>query len=203
MFRYAVLMTALPAFFVSTLIAEDNGDVKKELQELREQNRLLQNQLQQQQQMLDQLSTKFSGLEKTNEQYQSDLRSMKADTEGATPPSEKPGGFSVGNVVFSGEGAAGFYETGSSGKYPNAAFRVNEARLFADAQIWDDTYFYAQLDLITPHAPDNGLYLGELYMQFEKLAKNWNMDDLLKYASANFTFHSARSTSVGSPSTNR
>jgi hypothetical protein len=56
---------------------------------------------------------------------------------------------------------------------------VDEARLFLDADVWENIYFYGQLDLITPQSPDNGLYLGELYLQFENLAKHWDMDQLL------------------------
>jgi hypothetical protein len=169
----------LCSFSVPSVFAQETADLQKELQELREQNRLLQNQLQQQRDMIDQLNQKFSGLEKTNAQRESDLRSLKEDVEGTKPPPENSRGFSVGNVVVTGEGGAGFFETGSNGKYPNAAFRVDEARLFFDAPIWDDVYFYGQVDLITPQAPDNGLYLGELYLQFENLAKHWDMDQLL------------------------
>jgi hypothetical protein len=104
---------------------------------------------------------------------------MQAEAEGTSPPPEKAGGLSVGNVVISGEGAAGFFETGKNGIYPNAPFRVDEARLFFDAPVWEDVYFYGQVDLITPQSPDNGLYLGELYLQFENLAKHWDMDQLL------------------------
>ncbi len=88
-------------------------------------------------------------------------------------------GFPSETSSSSGEGGAGIFETGQNGKYPNAAFRVDEARLFLDAPIWDNVYFFGQVDLITPQAPDNGLYLGELYLQFENLAKHWNMDQLL------------------------
>ena len=172
-------MAALCSFPVPSIFAQDATDLKKELQELREQNRLLQNQLQQQQEMIDQLNHKFSGLEKTNEQRESDWRSWKADVEGTNPPPENSKGFSIGNVVISGEGGAGFFDTQSNGKYPNAPFRVDEARLFFDATVWDDVYFYGQVDLITPQSPDNGLYLGELYLQFENLAKYWDMDQLL------------------------
>jgi hypothetical protein len=181
-FQWSKLLLALVcAFCVSPVIAQDNTDVKKELDELRDQNRLLQKQVQQQQEMIDQLNRKFSGLEKTNQQSQSDFRSLKETVESntASAPPETTKGFSLGNVAISGEGGAGIFETGQNGKYPNSAFRVDEARLFVDAPIWDDVYFYGQIDLITAQAPDNGLYLGELYVQFENLLKHWDMDQLL------------------------
>ena len=170
---------AICFFSVPFVQAQDTADLKKELQELREQNRLLQDQLQQQKGMIDQLNQKFSGLEQTNAQRESDLRSLKADVDGNSPAPEKSGGFSVGNVVFSGEGAAGFFETGQNGRSANASFRVAEVRLFVDAPVWDDIYFYGQLDLMTAESHDNTLRLGELYLQFENLGKRWDLDQLL------------------------
>jgi hypothetical protein len=173
------LLAALCSFSVPSVFAQDTVDLKKELQELHEQNRLLQNQLQQQQETIDQLSRKFSDFQKTNEQRESNWLSMQANMEGTNPPPEKSREFSIGNVVITGEGGAGFFDTQKNGQYPNAPFRVDEARLFFDAPVWEDIYFYAQVDLISPQAPDNGLYLGELYLQFEHLAKCWDMDQLL------------------------
>jgi FtsZ-binding cell division protein ZapB len=163
------------------LAAQDVEGLKKEIEELREQNRLLQQQLQHQQEMIDQLSGKVSGLQQTNEQSQSDLRALKASVENAPALPEKPKGFSLGNVVISGEGATGIFDSQRAGAYPNAAFRVDEARLFLDAPIWEDVYFYGEVDLQTreEQANDPGVYLGELYLQWESLAKHWNQDELL------------------------
>ncbi len=163
----------------SRLAAQDTGELEKEIEELREQNRHLQQQLQQQREMIDKLSGKVSGLEQTNAQSQNDLRALKASVENAPALPEKPKGLSLGNVVISGEGAAGFFETQSAGKYPNAAFLVDEARLFIDAPIWQDVYFYGEVDLQTREEPDLGVYLGELYVQWENLGQYWNQDQML------------------------
>jgi FtsZ-binding cell division protein ZapB len=163
----------------SRLAAQDTGELKKEIDELREQNRLLQQQLQQQREMIDKLSGKVSGLQQTNEQSQSDLRALKASVENAPALPEKPKGLSLGNVVISGEGAAGFFETQSGGKYPNAAFLLDETRLFVDAPVWGDVYFYGEVDLQTREEYDLGVYLGELYLQWENLGQLWNQDQML------------------------
>jgi hypothetical protein len=162
-----------------TASAQDATDVKKELDELRAQNRLLQSQLQQQQEMINQLGRKFSDFQKTNEFRQSAPPSSPSDADDRSSPPDKSKGFALGNVIISGEGGAGLFDTQKNGLYPNAPFRVDEARLFVDAPVWNDAYFYGQLDLITPQADDNGLYLGELYLQIENLAKYWNMDQLI------------------------
>jgi hypothetical protein len=175
-----ILGTLLCGVPASALFAEETADLLKQLQELREQNRTLQNQLQQQQQLIDDLSRKFSGLERTNQQDESDLRSLKATLEGATPPApEGNHTVSLGNVIISGEGGAGFFDTQENGRYPNAPFRVDEARLFLDAPVWDDVFFYTEVDLMTAESQGPELNLAELYLQFESLAKHWGQDQLL------------------------
>jgi FtsZ-binding cell division protein ZapB len=181
MVRFGFVLAAGYLFVVPALPARQTDDLKKEIEELREQNRLLQQQLKEQREMIEQLSGKVSGLQQTNEQSQSDFRALKASVENAPAPPENKKGFSLGNVVISGEGAAGFFDTQSNGKYPNGAFRVDEARLFVDAPIWNDVYFYGEVDLQTREetVDDPGIYLGELYLQWENLSKYWNQDDLV------------------------
>jgi len=177
--RIGIYLAACFFSFHSRLAAQDAQELKKEIDELREQNRLLQEQLQQQRQMLDQLSGKVSSLQQTNQQNQSDLRALQASVENAPAPPEKSKGLSLGNVLISGEGGAGFFDTQSAGKYPNAAFVLDEARLFVDAPVWGDVYFYGEVDLQTREEFDLGVYLGELYLQWENLGKFWNRDDSL------------------------
>jgi hypothetical protein len=177
--QFGVFSTAVFLLFIPALRGQDVDALKKEVDELRVQNLQLQKQLQQQQEMIDQLGRKFSDLEKTNQAQESDVRELKAAAGNAAAPPEKPKGPSLNNVVISGEGAAGFFETGKNGQFPNAAFRVDEARLFVDAPIWDDVFFYGEVDLMTREQGAIGLYLGELYLQCENLAKYWDMDQLV------------------------
>jgi len=165
----------------SRLVAQDAEELKKEIEELRQQNRLLQQQLQQQREMIDQLSSNVSGLVQTNEQRQTDLRALKASVENLPAPPEKSKGLSLGNVLISGEGAVGIFDSQSAGRYAHAPFRVDEARLFVDAPLWEDVYFYGEVDLQTreEQVDDEGVYLGELYLQWENLGKFWDQDQML------------------------
>jgi hypothetical protein len=174
-FYVAVAFYCLP----NVLRAQDMDALKKEVDELREQNRLQQLQLQHQQELIDQLSRKFSGLQQTNEQQANEVHELQASVQNAPAPPEKGKGFSLGNVVISGEGGAGFFETQNAGQYPKGAFRVDEVRLFVDAPIWNDVFFYGEVDLLTREADDNGVYGGEIYLEWEELAKHWNQDQLL------------------------
>ena len=151
-------MAWLSTLLNSTAVAQDVDQLKKELQDLRDQNRVLQDQLQQQKLMIHELSHKFSDFQKTNELLENTVHSMvAANAEGTNAPPPENKGFSLGNVAITGEGGIGVFETGESGKYPNAAFRIDEARLFFDAPVWEDVFFHAQVDITAPESDDNGL----------------------------------------------
>jgi hypothetical protein len=168
------------AWFNFSALGDEPSELKQELNQLREQNRLLQQQLQQQQQMIDQLSRKFSDLQRTNDQLQSDWRTLQRDvSESVSPPGKNGAGPSLGNVTISAEGGVGIFETGKNGEFPNAEMRVDEARLFLEAPLWGDAYFYGQVDLLTRESYNNDISLGELYLDFEDVSKLWGQERLL------------------------
>jgi len=79
-----------------------------------------------------------------------------------------------------------FFETGSEGMFPNANFRVDEARLFVEAPVWDDVYFYSEIDLAQREYVGLDLELGELYLDFEDVSKLWGRDRLLNVRAGRF-----------------
>ena len=72
-----------------------------------------------------------------------------------------------------------FFNTGREGLFPNAEFRVDEAKLFVEAPIWGDVYFFTELNLMTREAQDLSLQLGELYLDFENVSRLWHRDGML------------------------
>ncbi len=167
-----LFLSALP------LPAQDVQDLKKELDQLREQNRLLQEQLQQQRQMIDQLNAKFSGLQQSNQQTQTELHSLQSASE--NPPAlEKPAKFSLGGVTISGEGAVGVIEGQRATRYDQGSLLLDEARLFFDAPVWGDVYFYSEVDLQTRDNYEADFTLGETYLEWDNLGKLWKNDQTL------------------------
>jgi hypothetical protein len=63
--------------------------------------------------------------------------------------------------------------------YPDAEFRIDEARLFLETPIVDHVYFYSELNLATREEQDVEFRLGEAYLDFENVSRLWNMDHLL------------------------
>jgi hypothetical protein len=147
-----------------------DATLEEEVRLLRQQNAILQEQVQQQGQTLDQLKQKIQDLETASTEHENSAAENN-------PPSQ--GGFSFGKVALSGEGGVGFSKTGSEGFAPNSEFTVREARLFLEAPIWKDVYFYSETDLATPENNGASISLGELYVDFEDMSQLWGHDDQL------------------------
>src|SRR6266404_315820 len=133
----------------------------EETNDLRELVLQLQQRVEEQQLMIDSLPQKVQQLD-------------------VTPPVEASRGLSFLNrVIISGEGAAGFFSSGSQGQYPNSNFRIDEAKLFVDAEVMKNVYFFAELDLVQRESGNNSITTGELYLDVENISRFWGEDDQL------------------------
>lgn len=144
--------------------ANTASDTAEELRLLREQNALLKNQVQKQGTQLDTLAKKVSKLEAANAAQQ--------EAAGENPP-PAASGFNVGNVHISGEAGVAFFHTGTDGFAPHSEFRVDEARIFFEAPIWESVYFFGGLDIAIREDPGLSTKLGELYLDFEDVSRIW------------------------------
>jgi len=157
-FSALTLAITLPLHAVNTNLTE-------EVRLLREENALLQQQVKQQGAQLDSLIQKVNGLESSRQ------------IEGGN---DKPVAESrLNQVHIGGEGGVGYSATGPEGYAPNGKFQLNDARLFLEAPVYDDVYFYGEVVLAYPGQQDNSLELGELYAEFENISKLWNQDNQL------------------------
>src|SRR6185436_16303124 len=83
-------------------------------------------------------------------------------------------GFSPGKVNFGMEGGLAIFRSESKGPFPDAQFRVDEARLFVEAPIWKDVYFFSEINITTREDPNTSLQAGEIYVDFEHISRLWN-----------------------------
>jgi hypothetical protein len=148
------------------LLGADGPVTQDQLKQLQRQNELLEQQVRKQQQLIDDLTGKVATLER------------KQSTDGAEPEptAAKPRGFSLGNLHFSGQGGVAFFRSEAHGPAPNSEFRIDEAKLFVEAPLWNDTYFFAELNITTRESRDTYLEPGELYVDFENISRLWNRD---------------------------
>jgi hypothetical protein len=166
------LVAAGLLFSSAGTLRADDANLAEQVRLLREQNALLQQQLQKQGTALDALTQKVQGLEAGN--------SARNDStsDNATPTK---GGFNFGKVNLGAEGGIAFFNTGSEGFAPHSEFRVDEARLFLDAPVWEDVYFFGEINLATRENTDLNVQLGQLYLDFEDVSKLWGQDGQLNF----------------------
>ncbi|MBI2925567.1 MAG: response regulator [Verrucomicrobia bacterium] len=152
-------------------------DLSRQLQELRRQNEQLQQQLLQQQELIEKLTEKVSRLEGAEERRAADSASLK---EGAGVPSADRGllggPLKAGNVVLSGEAGLAFFRSEAGGHFPNNEFRVDEAKLFLDARVWKDVFFFTELNLTQREEQNEDVRLGEIYVDFEDVSQLWGKE---------------------------
>ena len=161
-FAFAIfsLACALP-------VRADNTNLTDEVRLLREENALLQQQVKSQGAQLDTLIQKVNGLE----------AARQAEGGGDQPAKEHDLG--LGQLHIGVEGGVGYAATEPDGFAPNGQFRVDEARLFLEAPVYDDVYFYGEVVLASQENPGASAQLGELYVDFENVSKLWQQDGQL------------------------
>jgi hypothetical protein len=160
------------------LCQQDAPITREQFLLLQEQNRQMQEQMQKQAGVIDSLSHKVSELEEAG---------AKRGKEADASKEDGGGNFHLGKVVLSGEGGLAFFASQQNGQFPNKEFRVDEARLFIEAPIWNQVYFYSELDLATREEPDLIVRLREIYLDFENLSRLWGgRDGLLTLRAGRF-----------------
>jgi hypothetical protein len=153
--RAALLTAALPAVFAAEPLT-----LEERLNALEAQNKQLRQELADQQQTIREL--------------QSRVEHPASTADGELPaPSAPDSGFKVGRLHISGEGGVAYFHTASDGQYPGGSFRVDEAKLFVEAPLFEDTYFFSELDMVIREANDEFFHLGELYVDFENVLRHW------------------------------
>ena len=134
-----------------------DADVEGRLRALEEQNRLLREQMEHQTRIIEHLKKQMDNPDAVGEAArEEDLPSR------------------LGRVHIGGEGGVAYFHTGSEGAFPHGSFRVDEAKLFVEAPLWKDTYFFGELDLTIRETNEEFFKLGELYVDFEHLARYWS-----------------------------
>lgn len=177
--RVAALKGAAVLFYAFTCAglpvrAGDEPDTQRQLRELQRENQALQEQMRRQGELIEQLSRKVSTLEATAGNETKGGKNS-ADAE-ADMPARSSSTFSLGKVHIGGEGQVGFFHSQPQGQFPNAEFRVDEAKLFVEAPIWGEVYFFSEINAFTREEGGPELKAGELYLDAENLSRLWQQD---------------------------
>ena len=75
-------------------------------------------------------------------------------------------------IRVSGEAGLAFFSSGPDGAFPNAEFRVDDAKIFLEAPVWKNVYFFTGLELVTREVNDEYFHVGDLYADMEDVLKS-------------------------------
>lgn len=146
---------------------------------LLQQNRALQDQLQAQQKTIDALNARLAGIDQAAARQEQELQELRGRLDAAPAPAPAAAVPADHEIRISGEAGMGLFNSGARGQYPNAEFRLDEARVFVDAAVWKNTFLFSEIDLRTREASGDDVYVGELYAGIENISGQWGADDLL------------------------
>ena len=147
----------------------------EQLESLRRQNTELQEMVRKQSSVIESLNQRVGQIESMAAKQKSETDASAESLE--TKPARTGIGF--GPVNISGEGAAALFDSQRNGAFPDAEFRIDEAKLFVEAAVWGDVYFFSEINLAARTSDALQLELGELYLDFEDVSKLWGPERLL------------------------
>jgi len=154
---------------VATASADATRGVEEQIRELADQNWVLMEQLRAQQKTIDELRARMDSAQHANARSDAQLAGIREQVADVSVPAISRVESGAQKVIVSGEAGLAFFDSESKGQFPNAEFRVDEAKLFLEAPIWKDTYFLAEIELTSREQED--IYLGELYVDFERAGR--------------------------------
>lgn len=170
---FTQLVWGTTALFLSAngFAADDTRVTQQQIDQLKRQNQLLQQQVEKQQGLIDDFAKSLSKLQSAGT---SPVRTERPELAPADRSTKTLLNF--GKVHLSAEGGVGIFRTESHGAFPNAEFRVDEAKLFIEAPLWKDIYFFSELNVTSREEQDKFMQPGEVYVDFENISRFWNRE---------------------------
>lgn len=138
------------------------------VRELTEQNKKLQQRVDEQQRQIDELRARLDGLVAAKpDPAAPPARPIEPEPEPAKSPIHSVSD-AARSLRISGEAGLAYFDGGAHSAFPNSEFRVDDAKLFVEAEVWQNVYFFGGVDLTIREANDEYLHVGELYVDFER-----------------------------------
>jgi hypothetical protein len=171
-FRMSFQSPFAQAVFVGlTLLASTTGTLaesaegQRELEAIQKRNATLEELVRQQQLVIEGLNRRVTAIEQAGAKRSENVESTEVFASSAKSTS----GLNLGKVNLSGEGGVAIFRSGPDGAFPHSEFRVDEAKLFVEAPVGGNVYFFTELNLAQRESPDLALRVGEFYLDFENV----------------------------------
>jgi hypothetical protein len=150
-----------------TLGAQESPSIADRIAALEKQNQQLMQLVLNQQSEMDQLRNQMEGVSVETARQTEDIVELKENSF-ELPNTPDRSGFS-NSVIISGEVGVIFRAGEAKTNFPNEEFKVDEARLFVEAQVAEGIYVFSELEMSSRETNNADFQLGELYIEFEDL----------------------------------
>ncbi|MDQ8202843.1 hypothetical protein [Pelagicoccus sp. SDUM812003] len=145
--------------------ALSNDDLERRLSELATQNETLLKLAQQQQAEIAALKQRLESLESEDQAQELAIQDLQ---DSAFQRSAAPARKSLNErLIVSGEAGLAFFAGEKNNEFPNEEFRVDDARLFLEAELSRGIYLVGGLELFRRESDDEGIEVGSLFVDFE------------------------------------
>jgi hypothetical protein len=170
-------MTAWLICVLQARSAESGGDVSTitipadAWREVLEQNRALRSQLESQQRQIDELRQRvdrFPIAAPFATDSSTDEMPSAPEPISRVEPNRR--------VILGGEAGVAFIAGEANTAFPNEEFRIDDARLFVEAEVARNVYVFTELELTSRESPDEFFRLGECYLEGADLPLPWSRD---------------------------
>lgn len=159
--------------FAPAVVLTRAAGPEPKLEELLEQNHSLLLQVQNQQKQIDELRRRLDAMNGPGTPPARMRPPREAEAREPAPVLR-----SVREIRLSAEAGLAFFSSGRQGAFPNSEFRVDDAKIFVEAPVWRNVYFFTGLELTTREANDEFLHVGELYADVEDVlaaGRTWTL----------------------------
>lgn len=158
----------------------DLESLERELRDLRSQNASLKAQVERQQTLIEDLARRQAELrgDPVRPAKPAEAAPLAARDQpvaeprmAAAPPA--PPAQKLGKVQLSGHGAIAYFGGQRNADFDKDVLRVDEAKLFLEAPLGGNTYFFSEVDVFNRDSTSNSFRAGELYLDFEGISRAW------------------------------
>ena len=142
------------------LLATEQADILQKLKALEEQNAQLLQLVQEQQRQINELGQRLESTEAREKENTAEIEELQDREYVSESSSFSPGDFLESKIHLSGEAGVVFFAGESNHQFANEEFRVDEARLFVEAEVAEDIYFFSSLFLFNRDMAESDVFVG-------------------------------------------
>jgi hypothetical protein len=160
--------------------------ILEKLSALEKQNAQLVALLKDQQKQIEELSLRISETEELGNDSADLIEELQEDSSSGFEAIASSSSNIGSKVHISGEAGIVFFAGEANTQFPNEEFRVDEARLFVEAEVARDIYFFSSIFLFNRDMDNSNLFVGELYVDWENPFGLENLDRLINFRAGQF-----------------